>query len=78
MYGKQCRPWSYAVFCSIWSVSILLAKAYLSQYLGLLQYQYLKKYQYVIHLSFTEFIFNFAFRFKLDSFSADYNLQLSW
>ena len=33
MYGKQCRPWSDAAFCSIWSGSTLFAKACLSQYL---------------------------------------------
>ena len=38
MYGKQCRPWSDAEYCSIWSGSTLFAKAYLSQYLGLLRY----------------------------------------
>ena len=38
LYGKQCRPWSDAAFCSIWSGSTLFAKAYLSQYLGLLWY----------------------------------------
>ena len=37
MYGKYCRPWSDAAFCGIWSGSTLFAKAYLSQYLGLLQ-----------------------------------------
>ena len=30
MYGKQCRPWSDAKFCDIWSGSTLFAKAYLS------------------------------------------------
>ena len=38
MYGKQCWPWSDATFHSIWFASTLFAKAYLSQYLGLLQY----------------------------------------
>ena len=38
MYGKQCRPWSDAAFCGIWSGSTLFAKAYHSQYLGLLWY----------------------------------------
>ena len=37
-YDNQCRPWSDAAFCSIWSESTLFAKAYLSQYLGLLGY----------------------------------------
>ena len=37
MYYKQCRPWSVAAFCSVWSRSILFTKAYLSQYLGLLR-----------------------------------------
>ena len=32
MSGKQCRPWSDAAFCSIWSGSTLFAKACLSQY----------------------------------------------
>ena len=36
MYGKQWRPCSDAAFCGIWSGSTLFAKAYLSQYLGLL------------------------------------------
>ena len=34
----NCRHWSDATFCGIWSVSTLFAKAYLSQYLGLLWY----------------------------------------
>ena len=38
MYGKQCRPWSDAAFCSVWSGSTMFAKAYLSQYLGFLWY----------------------------------------
>ena len=38
MHGKQCRPWSDAMLWSIWSRSTLFAKAYLSQYLGLLWY----------------------------------------
>ena len=38
MYGKQCRPWSDAAECVFWSGSTLFAKAYLSQYFGLLQY----------------------------------------
>ena len=38
MYGKQCRPWSDALFFGIWSGSTLFEKAYLSQYLRLLQY----------------------------------------
>ena len=33
--GKQCRTWSDAAYCSVWSGSTLFAKAYLSQYLGL-------------------------------------------
>ena len=37
MYGKQCRPRSDAASCGIWSGSTLFAKAYLSQYFGLLQ-----------------------------------------
>ena len=37
MYGKQCRPWSDAAFCCVWPGSTLFAKAYLSQYLGLLR-----------------------------------------
>ena len=45
MYGKQCRPWSDAAFCSIWSGSTLFAKAYLSQYLGLLPYISSTKYR---------------------------------
>ena len=51
MYGKQCRPWSDAAFCSIWSRSTLFAKAYLSQYLGLLRYylfMYLKPTQWIV------------------------------
>ena len=36
MYGKQCKPWWDATFCSIWSGSTLFEKACLSQYLGLL------------------------------------------
>ena len=32
------RHWSDPAFCGIWSGSTLLAKAYLSQYLGLLRY----------------------------------------
>ena len=35
--GKQCRPWSNAVFGGIWSGSSLLAQACLSQYLGMLR-----------------------------------------
>ena len=27
MYGKQCRPWSNATFCGIWSGSTLFANA---------------------------------------------------
>ena len=38
MYGKQCRPSSDTVFCSVWSGCILFAEAYLTQYLGLLWY----------------------------------------
>ena len=38
MYGKQCRPWSDATFRGIWSGYTLFAKAYLSNYLGLLRY----------------------------------------
>ena len=38
MCGKQCWPWSDATFCGIWSGSTLFAKAYMSQYLGLLRY----------------------------------------
>ena len=38
MYGKQCRPWSDAAYCCIWSGSALFANACLSQYLGILQY----------------------------------------
>ena len=38
MFGIQCRPRSDATFCSVWCWSILFAKAYLSQYLGLLWY----------------------------------------
>ena len=34
--GKQCKPWSDAMSCSIWSRSTLFA-VYLSQYLGLFQ-----------------------------------------
>ena len=37
MYSKQCRPWSDAAFCGVWSGSTLLTKTYLSQYLGLLR-----------------------------------------
>ena len=37
---KQCRPWSDATFCGIWSGSTLFAQ---SQYLGLLQYTELSK-----------------------------------
>ena len=37
MYGKQCRPWSDAAWCGVWSESVLFAKVSLSQYLGLLQ-----------------------------------------
>ena len=33
MYSKQCRSWSDATFCGIWSGSTLFAEAYLSQYL---------------------------------------------
>ena len=43
MYGKQCRLWSDAEFCGIWSGSTLFAKVCLSQYLGLLRCS--KKYQ---------------------------------
>ena len=35
MSAKQCRPWSDATFCSIWSGSTLFAHAWKSQYLGL-------------------------------------------
>ena len=31
MYGKKCRLWAEATFCSIWSGSRLFAKAYLSK-----------------------------------------------
>ena len=34
MSGKQCRPWSDATFCGIWSGSTLFDKVYLSQYLS--------------------------------------------
>ena len=37
IYGKQCRHWSDAAECSIWSRSTLFAKAYLSKYLRSLQ-----------------------------------------
>ena len=37
MSGKQCRLWSDATLCSVWSGSILFAQACLSQYLGLIQ-----------------------------------------
>ena len=37
---KQCRPWSDAAFCSIWSGSTLFAQACLSQYYGSLRYQW--------------------------------------
>ena len=37
MYGNQCRPWSDAAFCGVWSGSTLFAKACLSQYLWLLR-----------------------------------------
>ena len=37
MYGKQCRPWSDATFCSILLGSALFAEAYQSQYLRLIQ-----------------------------------------
>ena len=37
MYGKQCRHWSDAAFCGVWSGSTLSAKAYPSQHLGLLR-----------------------------------------
>ena len=36
--GKQCRPWSDAAFCGVWSGSTLFAKVCLFQYWGLLQY----------------------------------------
>ena len=42
MYGKQYKPWSDATFCGVWSGTTLFAKAYLSQYLELLQYYLLK------------------------------------
>ena len=34
MSGKQCRSWSDAAFCGVWSGSTLLPKGYLSQYTG--------------------------------------------
>ena len=48
MYGKQCKPWSDAAFCHIWSESTLFAQACLSQYLGLLQY-FMKAYDVGTH-----------------------------
>ena len=33
-YCKQCRPWSDAAFCGIWSGSTVFAHACMSQYLG--------------------------------------------
>ena len=38
MFAKQCRPWSDAAFCSIWSGSTLFVKACMSQFLELLRY----------------------------------------
>ena len=32
MGGKQCRPWSDAAFCGIWSGTTLFAQVLLSQY----------------------------------------------
>ena len=32
MTGKQCRPWSDAAFCDIWSEASLFAQACPSQY----------------------------------------------
>ena len=36
--GKQCRPWSDAAFCGVWSGSLPFEYAYLSQYLGFIWY----------------------------------------
>ena len=34
MSGKQCRPWTDAAFCGVWSGSTLFAQACPSQCLG--------------------------------------------
>ena len=59
MYGKQCRPWSDAAFCGVWSGPTLFAKAYLSQYLWFYDiYHHLSKYSNtVIPLIPSTFIF---------------------
>ena len=50
MYGKQCRPWSDAAFCGIWSGATLFTKVHLSHYLGLLWYT--KEYTFQNRLLF--------------------------
>ena len=51
IYCKQCGPWSDAAECGIWPGSTLFAKAYLSQYLGLLRYCWKRCKHNFIHLS---------------------------
>ena len=58
MYGKQYEPWSDAAFCGIWFGTTLFAKAYLSQYLELLQYYLLKT---LLHEWQTVYLFELEF-----------------
>ena len=52
MYGKQCRPWSYAAFCGIWSGSTVFENACLSQYLWLLRQIEIKDFLFYYYYYF--------------------------
>ena len=52
LYVWQCRPWSDAIFCSIWSGSTLFANAYLAQFLALLWYFFYFFFQRMWGLTF--------------------------
>ena len=49
MSGKQCRPWSDAAFCAVWSGSTLFALACLSHYLGSIRYLVLFQALYALY-----------------------------
>ena len=61
MYDKQCRLWSYAAFCSVWSGSTLFVKAYLSQYLRLLWYIFVGKFSWFFCWFFSQIQFVYYF-----------------
>ena len=62
MSGKQCRPWSDAAYCGVWSGSTLFAKTYLPQYLGLFRYP----------AAFIWIVYNRAIVYKRHSCPRDY------